>query len=118
MILVSLPLSLANLPTPRPTRSPGWAASWIGGRWLSGCPLLSHVRNGFPPILMIHGDADDIVQFDHAVRLRQALDEAGVLTKLHAIEGAGMAVIPIGSPWGLIGPYANFWLSMGQLDHF
>ena len=81
-------------------------------------PPLSHVRNGFPPILMIHGDADDIVQFDHAVRLRQALDEAGVLTKLHAIEGAGMAVFPIGSPWGLIGPYANFWLSMGQLDHF
>ncbi|MYE51763.1 MAG: prolyl oligopeptidase family serine peptidase, partial [Gammaproteobacteria bacterium] len=37
----------------------------------------------------IHGDADAIVPFDHAVRLHQALDGAGVPAKLHVVEGGG-----------------------------
>ena len=71
-----------------------YAVAWMGGLtdWRAVAERvspLSHVRSGLPPILTIHGDADDIVPFDHAVRLHQALDEAGVPAKLHAIEGGG-----------------------------
>ncbi len=71
-----------------------YAVAWMGGLadWRAVAKRvspLSHVRSGLPPILTIHGDADDIVPFDHAVRLHQALDEAGVPAKLHAVEGGG-----------------------------
>ena len=71
-----------------------YAVAWMGGLadWRAVAERvspLSHVRSGLPPILTIHGDADDIVPFDHAVRLHQALDAAGVPAKLHTIEGGG-----------------------------
>ena len=50
---------------------------------------LQHVRAGLPPILTLHGDADPIVPYDHALRLHQALDEAGVPNQLHTIPGGG-----------------------------
>ena len=48
---------------------------------------LTYVRKGLPPILTIHGDADPIVPYAHAVRLRDALDKAGVPNKLLTIPG-------------------------------
>ena len=39
---------------------------------------LTYVRQGLPPVLTVHGDADPIVPYSHGVRLHQALDEAGV----------------------------------------
>ena len=71
-----------------------YAVAWMGGLtdWRAVAERvspLSHVRSGLPPILTIHGDADNIVPFDHAVRLHQALDEAGVPAKLHVIKGGG-----------------------------
>jgi hypothetical protein len=37
----------------------------------------------------IHGDADDVVPYSHAVRLHQALDKAGVTNELYTIKGGG-----------------------------
>jgi acetyl esterase/lipase len=50
---------------------------------------LSMVRPGLPAILTIHGDADPIVPYDHALRLRAALDKAGVPNQLHTVSGGG-----------------------------
>jgi dipeptidyl aminopeptidase/acylaminoacyl peptidase len=48
---------------------------------------LSHVRNGLPPILTIHGDADTIVPYEHARRLHQALDATNVPNELVTLPG-------------------------------
>ena len=48
---------------------------------------LTYVRRDLPPILTIHGDADPVVPYSHAVRLRDALDKAGVSNKLLTIPG-------------------------------
>jgi dipeptidyl aminopeptidase/acylaminoacyl peptidase len=48
---------------------------------------LTYVRAGLPPILTIHGDADTVVPYQHAVRLRDALTKAGVANDLLTIPG-------------------------------
>ena len=50
---------------------------------------LTYVRAGLPPVLTIHGDADPTVPYSHAVRLRDALNEAGVPNQLHTVPGGG-----------------------------
>jgi dipeptidyl aminopeptidase/acylaminoacyl peptidase len=42
-----------------------------------------------PPIFTVHGDADDVVPYSHAVRLQQALDKAGVANQLFTVKGGG-----------------------------
>ena len=71
-----------------------YAVAWLAGlpdwqRVAERVSPLSHVRAGQPPVLTIHGDADNIVPFDHGLRLHQALDRAEVPAKLHVIEGGG-----------------------------
>jgi len=48
---------------------------------------LTYVRSGLPPILTIHGDQDQLVPYDHAVRLHAALSKAGVPNQLLTIPG-------------------------------
>ena len=48
---------------------------------------LTYVRAGLPPILTIHGDMDQLVPYDHAVRLHSALTKAGVPNQLLTIPG-------------------------------
>lgn len=48
---------------------------------------LTYVRSGLPPVLTIHGDADPTVPYEHAIRLRDALDAAGVPNELHTVPG-------------------------------
>jgi len=48
---------------------------------------LEYVRPGLPPILMIHGDADPTVPYQHSVRLKEALDKAGVPNQLYTVPG-------------------------------
>ncbi len=48
---------------------------------------LTYVRTGLPPILTVHGDADPTVPYQHAVRLRDALDGVGVANQLHTVAG-------------------------------
>lgn len=65
--------------------------------WLSGMPdrteiakrvsPLTYVRAGLPPILTIHGDADPTVPYQHAIRLQEALEKAGVPHQLVTIPG-------------------------------
>ena len=48
---------------------------------------LEYVRAGQPPVLMIHGDADPTVPYQHSVRLKAALDKAGVPNELFTVPG-------------------------------
>ena len=72
----------------------GYAVQWLGGlanrdevaRLTSP---LTYVRAGLPPVLTIHGDADPIVPYQHAVRLHDALETAGVESDLHTVAGGG-----------------------------
>ena len=48
---------------------------------------LTYVRKDLPPIITIHGDADPVVPYSHAVRLHEALDKAGVPNRLFTIHG-------------------------------
>ncbi len=50
---------------------------------------LTYVRGGLPPVLTIHGDADPVVPYSHATRLRDALNRAGVSNRLHTVRGGG-----------------------------
>jgi acetyl esterase/lipase len=48
---------------------------------------LEYVRSGLPPIIMIHGDADPTVPYQHSLHLKAALDKAGVANTLHTVPG-------------------------------
>ena len=48
---------------------------------------LNYARGGLPPILTIHGDADPIVPYSHAVQLHEELEKAGVSNELLTIPG-------------------------------
>jgi dipeptidyl aminopeptidase/acylaminoacyl peptidase len=50
---------------------------------------LTYVRPGLPPVLTIHGDADPVVPYSHALRLQEALDGVGVANQLHTVPGGG-----------------------------
>lgn len=74
------------------TRS--YAVSWFGSnpqrmalaRELSP---ISYARKDGPAVLTIHGDADTLVPYAHAVRLKQALDKAGQKNQLLTVKGGG-----------------------------
>jgi acetyl esterase/lipase len=70
----------------------GYAIEWLGsrpGREALARTLspLSHIRAGVPPVITIHGDADPVVPYSHAVRLHEALGKAGVAHRLVTIPG-------------------------------
>lgn len=48
---------------------------------------LSYVRKDNPPIITIHGDADEIVPYSQALRLQEALNKASVDNELFTIKG-------------------------------
>ena len=50
---------------------------------------LMYVRKSNPPIITVHGDLDDVVPYEHAVRLHKALDQAGVPNQLFTVKGGG-----------------------------
>jgi acetyl esterase/lipase len=61
-------------------------------RWLGGQPdresiarrvsPIQYVNAASPAVITIHGDADRVAPYNHAVRLHQALDQAGVPNRL------------------------------------
>jgi acetyl esterase/lipase len=53
---------------------------------------LTYVRQGLPPVIIIHGDQDTTVPYQHGVRLHEALDRAGVPNQFITIPG--------GKHWG------------------
>lgn len=50
---------------------------------------LTHLRKGLPPIITIHGDKDDVIPYDHSVRLHRVLDKVGVTNQLVTVKGRG-----------------------------
>lgn len=48
---------------------------------------MEYVRAGLPPIMMIHGNADPTVPYQHSVNLHEALDKAGVPNQLFTVPG-------------------------------
>jgi acetyl esterase/lipase len=72
----------------------GYAVSWLGSSpnredLARRVSPLTYVRSGLPAILTIHGDADKLVPYSHAVRLHEALTKAGVRNQLLTLPGAG-----------------------------
>lgn len=70
-----------------------WAIDWIGDAsnhdLAARMSPLKWVRPGLPPILMIHGDPDSYVPYSQSVRLKEALDKAGVANRLVRFPGGG-----------------------------
>lgn len=71
-----------------------YAVAWFGslpGRQELARALspLSYVRAGGPPVFTVHGDADPLVPYAHGVRLKAALDKAGVKNVLYTVKGGG-----------------------------
>jgi acetyl esterase/lipase len=50
---------------------------------------MTYVRRKVPPILTLHGDADQTVPYQHGVALTKALSEAGAAATLVTIPGGG-----------------------------
>jgi dipeptidyl aminopeptidase/acylaminoacyl peptidase len=50
---------------------------------------MTYVRNGLPPILTIHGDADRTVPYPQAVKLHEALAKTNTVNQLITIPGGG-----------------------------
>jgi dipeptidyl aminopeptidase/acylaminoacyl peptidase len=48
---------------------------------------LTRVSPSVPPVLTIHGDADQVVPFIQATLLHDALNQCGVKNKLHVVKG-------------------------------
>ena len=71
-----------------------YAVAWMGARpdrmeLARRVSPMTYVRPGLPPILTIHGDVDNIVPYQHALDLHAALDEAGVVNRIHTVPGKG-----------------------------
>jgi acetyl esterase/lipase len=71
-----------------------YAVEWLGSspykeETARRASPLTYVRNDNPPIITIHGDADDVVPYSHAVRLHNALEQAGTPNQLFTIKGGG-----------------------------
>ncbi len=69
-----------------------YAVMWLGSQsdrlaTAKRVSPLTYVRAGLPPIISIHGDSDDVVPYEHSVRLHQALTAAGVPNQLVTIKG-------------------------------
>lgn len=100
----------STVPVPRPAAVVNWygvtdVADVIDGpnravlamQWLGALPnrdeiarrvsALTYVRSGLPPVLTIHGDADTVVPYQHAVRLHEALSKVGGTNQLLTIPG-------------------------------
>jgi acetyl esterase/lipase len=69
-----------------------WAVDWLDDSpnqedIAKRASPLEYVRAGLPPIMMVHGDADPTVPYQHSVRLKAALDKAGVANELSTVPG-------------------------------
>ena len=72
----------------------GYAVRWLGSQpdrfdIAARVSPLNMVNPNLPPIITIHGDADTVVPYNHAVRLHEALDEANVTNELITVPGGG-----------------------------
>lgn len=71
-----------------------YAVAWVGAQTdreaaAKRVSPLTYVRPDLPPIITIHGDHDPTVPYSQAVRLRDALQKAGVPNQLVTIPNGG-----------------------------
>jgi acetyl esterase/lipase len=97
-----------------------YAVTWLGGQTdrqaiARRVSPLSYVRAGLPPILTIHGDADQTVPYAHAVRLHDALSKAGVPNQLITVPG-GKHGSGVATPEEVLKLYASIREFLGKYD--
>ena len=97
-----------------------YAVAWFGslpGRAALAAELspLSHVRAGGPAVFTIHGDADELVPYAHGVRLKNALDKAGVKNVLHTVKGGGHSGFHPDEQVAIFGAVQSFLRQQGVL---
>lgn len=70
-----------------------WAIDWIGNAnsadLASRMSPVNYVRPGAPPVYIVHGNPDPLVPFEHSLRLKEALNKAGVTCELMEVPGGG-----------------------------
>jgi acetyl esterase/lipase len=86
-----------ELQSPPDERS--WALEWFAGvpnrlELARKVSPITYVRPNLPPIITVHGTADNGVPYQQSVRLHQALDKAGVPNELVTIPNGGHGVYP------------------------
>jgi acetyl esterase/lipase len=69
---------------------------------------MTYVRAGLPPILTLHGDADQTVPYEHGARLTKALQDKGVDAQLITVAG-GQHGFPK-EKWNELYPQIFTWL--------
>lgn len=84
---------VADLMAGKPNEK-SYTVSWLGSQRsrkeiADSVSPIRHVRENLPPILTIHGDADRIVPYSHAVELHKRLDATGVENELLTVPGGG-----------------------------
>ncbi|MED6332624.1 MAG: alpha/beta hydrolase [Pseudomonadota bacterium] len=87
-------------------------------RWLGSQPdmaeiaervsPMSYVRSDLPPVITIHGDADPIVPYNHAVQLHRSLDRAEVTNELVTVPNGGHGGFPANEMLRIYGSIFNF----------
>jgi len=93
----------------------GYAVVWIGDQpnaeeIAKRVSPINMVSRNNPPILTIHGDHDELVPYSQAVRLHQALDEAGVVNELYTVPGGnhgGFSPEEMQKIWATIRQFLN-----------
>jgi len=65
----------------------GYAVRWLGSQEdmydiAARVSPLNYIREDLPPTITIHGDADPVVPYDHAVKLHRGLNQAEVVNEL------------------------------------
>lgn len=69
-----------------------FASNWISKERFDQLDLiklvspLTYIQAGLPPIITIHGDADPLVPYSHAVRLHEGLEKAKVPSQLFTVK--------------------------------
>ncbi len=77
---------------------PGTPAEKMSAKQLKDVSPITFVSKGDPPMLLIHGDADTVVPFEHATVLQAALKKAGVPVELMVVKGGKHNVAGAGFP--------------------
>lgn len=93
----------------------GYAVIWIGDQpngdeMAKRVSPINMVSKNTPPILTIHGDHDELVPYTQAVRLKQALDKAGVPNQLYTVAGGnhgGFSPEEMQKIWATIRQFLN-----------
>ena len=75
---------------------------------------ITYVRKGLPPILAIHGDADQTVPYEQSVRLTKALKAAGDVAELITVPGGKHGFSP--DQMAKLWPEIFKWLKKRKLD--